>query len=128
MEPKDVYMESKYYKDLIVWQKAMDLVVEIYNLSKLLPKTETYALADQMRRAAVSIPSNIAEGQQRRTQSEFANFLAIARGSEAELETQLYICVRLSYLQREQVKSAISLCTEIGKMLNALIKKQNSDY
>ena len=121
-------MESKYYKDLIVWQKAMDLVVEIYNLSKLLPKTETYALADQMRRAAVSIPSNIAEGQQRRTQSEFANFLAIARGSEAELETQLYICVRLSYLQREQVKSAISLCTEIGKMLNALIKKQNSDY
>ena len=105
----------------------MDLVEEIYTLTKQLPKYETYALADQMRRAAISIPSNIAEGQQRHTKNEFASFLSIARGSEAELETQLYICVRLLYLNSEQIEKSLSLCSEIGKMLNALIQKQYSD-
>ena len=119
-------MGVKYYRDLIVWQKAMDLVEEIYALTKLLPKTETYALTDQMRRSAVSIPSNIAEGQQRRTKNEFANYLSIARGSCAELETQLYICVRLSYLNSEQISVGLSMCSEVGKMLNALIQKQHA--
>ena len=74
-------------EDLIVWQKAMDLTTEIYRLVKFLPREETYALSDQMRRAAVSIPSNIAEGHGRNSNKEFANFLSIARGSLTELRT-----------------------------------------
>ncbi len=105
----------------------MELVAEIYKLTALLPKTETYALTDQMRRAAVSIPSNIAEGQQRRTKNEFANFLAIARGSDAELETQLLICQKLSFLTPEQTAQALLMCSEIGKMLNTLIRKLTSE-
>ena len=77
------------YKGLIVWQKSMDLVVEIYKITKILPKYETYGLADQMRRAAISIPSNIAEGQGRNSSREFVHFLKISRGSCAELDTQL---------------------------------------
>ena len=112
-----------YYTDLKVWQKAMDLVEIVYKLVKYLPKEETYALSDQMRRAVVSIPSNIAEGQQRNTQKDFKNFLFIARGSNAEIETQLRICVRLKYLNEEQVKPAMELCSEIFKMLSAFITK-----
>ncbi|MBE6741791.1 MAG: four helix bundle protein [Ruminococcaceae bacterium] len=111
------------YKDLLVWQKGMDIVEETYQLTKLLPKEEIYALSNQMRRAAVSILSNIAEGQQRKSTKEFANFLSISRGSVAELETQLYICVRLNYLTAEQVKKSLDMCAEIGKMLNSLIEK-----
>ena len=77
------------YKGLIVWQKSMDLVVEIYKITKILPKYETYGLADQMRRAAISIPSNIAEGQGRNSSRECVHFLKISRGSCAELDTQL---------------------------------------
>ena len=92
------------YKDLIVWQKSMDLVDEIYRLVKFLPKEETYALSDQMRRAAVSVPSNIAEGYERKSPKEFANFLSIARASRAELETQICIChtiIKLTHLAPE---------------------------
>ena len=85
-------MRIRNYKNLLVWQKAMDLVVEIYNITKLLPKEETYCISDQLRRSAVSVPSNIAEGQSRNSVKEFIQFLAIARGSLAELETQLIIC------------------------------------
>ena len=77
------------YEDLIVWQKAMDLVAEVYRIVKALPGEELYALSDQMRRAAVSIPSNIAEGQERNTTKDFINHLYIAKGSKGELETQL---------------------------------------
>ncbi|MCD7763958.1 MAG: four helix bundle protein [Lachnospiraceae bacterium] len=101
----------------------MDLVTEVYRLVKLLPKEELYSLSDQMRRAAVSIPSNIAEGQARNSTKEFVNFLSIARGSKAELETQLMICVRLKYLTQSQVKTAQDLCQEVGKMLTGLIGK-----
>ena len=76
------------FQDLIIWQKAMDLVIEVYNLVKELPKEEQYALSDQMRRAAVSIPSNIAEGQSRNSTKEFIQFLSVAKGSNAELQTQ----------------------------------------
>jgi len=110
------------YEDLIVWQKAMDLVAEIYKIVKLLPNDELYALSDQMRRAAVSIPSNIAEGQERNTTKDFINYLFIARGSKAELETQLLICVRLQYLNQSQIETAQGLLIEIGKMLNAIIQ------
>lgn len=111
------------YKDFIVWQKSMDLAIEIYRLVKFLPREETYALSDQMRRAVVSIPSNIAEGQGRNSTKEFAKFLAIARGSQAELETQLQLCIRLQYFSEEQATLALELCDEIRKMLNSLISK-----
>ena len=82
-------MPIRNYKDLIVWQKAMDLSVEIYRLVKKLPKEELYCLSDQMRRSAISIPSNIAEGKSRTSQKEFSYFLSIAQGSRSELETQI---------------------------------------
>ena len=116
-------MALKSYKELKVWQKAMDLTVEIYCLVKLLPKFETYALSDQMRRAVVSIPSNIAEGYGRNSTKEFIQFLTIARGSQLELETQLQICQRLGYFSDNELTSVLQLCTEINKMLNVLIKK-----
>ena len=116
-------MSLMKYEDLVVWQKAMDLVVEVYDIVKMLPKDEMYALSDQMKRAAVSIPSNIAEGQERNTTKEFIQFLHIAKGSKGELETQLMICVRLKYLTQPQVETARSLLSEIGKMLNALVQK-----
>lgn len=116
-------MSLKSYKDFIVWQRAIDLTAEIYRLVKLLPKSETYALSDQMRRAAVSIPSNIAEGQGRNSTREFIKFLAIARGSQCELETQLQICVRLNYVTEQNAENAFNLCDEVGKMLNSLIRK-----
>ena len=119
-------MAIKSYKDLIVWQKAMDLVVEVYHLVKCLPREETYALSDQMRRAAVSIPSNIAEGHGRNSTREFINFLSIARGSQMELETQLQICLRLNYLSDIQIEVAMRICQEVNKMLNVLIIKLKS--
>ena len=118
----------KAYKELIIWQKAMDLTVEVYRLVKLLPREETYALSDQMRRATVSIPSNIAEGQGRSSKQEFVKFLAIARGSQAELDTQLQICIRLNYFSKEQADVALGLCDEIHKMLNSLIGKLKSSH
>ena len=111
------------YRDLIVWQKSMALVKEVYALLKLLPKEEQYALSDQMRRSVVSIPSNIAEGYGRNSINDYARFLNIARGSKYELETQLHICVMLSYITEEQSKFAFELLQEIGKMLNSFIKK-----
>ena len=119
-------MRIQSYKDLIVWQKSIDLVCEIYRITKLLPKEEQYGLCNQMQRAAVSIASNIAEGKARNYEKEFAKFLSIAQGSHAELETQIHICVRLEYLTDEQVKIATNLCIQIGRMLNTLISAVNS--
>ena len=111
------------YKELTVWQTAMDLVTEIYNIAKLLPKEETYGLSSQMRRAAVSVPSNIAEGQARDTAKDFVRFLYIAQGSRAELQTQLEICVRLHYATEDQVATTVILCDRVGQMLRSLIRK-----
>ena len=113
----------KNHKELIVWQKSMLLVEEVYRLVKMLPKEETYALSDQMRRAVISIPSNIAEGNGRESEKEFLHFLAIAQGSNAELETQLIICQRLGYISPEDINQALLLQEEISKMLRSLIKK-----
>ena len=112
-----------YYTDLKVWQKSMDLVELVYQLVRKLPKEELYGLSQQMRRAAVSIPSNIAEGQQRNTKKDFKSFLIIARGSNAEIETQLILCTRLGYLSEEQIRPAMNLCSEIAKMLSSFIMK-----
>ena len=111
------------YKDLILWQKSMELVKEIYCLVKKLPKEEMYSLSDQMRRAAVSIPSNIAEGNGRKSLTEYARFLDIARGSEYELETQLQICVMLGYLTEKDTEKSLDLIAEVGKMLHTMIIK-----
>ena len=110
------------YEDLIVWQKAMDLAVEVYKLTKLLPDDETYVLSGQMRRAAVSIPSNIAEGQEHNTTKDFIRYLYIAKGSKGELETYISLCIRLELLTQTQIAAAKDLLNEIGKMLNALIQ------
>ena len=111
------------YQDLIVWQKAMDLVERTYRLVRRLPSEESYALSDQMRRAAVSIPSNIAEGYSRLASKDYARFLNIARGSVYELQTQLLICKRLDYLTEDSVKEVIQLSYEVGKMLYSIIVK-----
>lgn len=116
-----------YYQDLLVWQKSMNLVYEVYRVVKLLPKEELYALSNQIRRAAVSIPSNIAEGHQRKTINEFVNFLFIAKGSNAELQTQLLICEGLNYLSPEQTQSAKALSKEVEKMLTSLIHSFEND-
>ena len=118
-------MVVKDYKELIVWQKSMDLLVEIYRLVKKLPKEETYALSDQMRRAVVSIPSNIAEGKNRSSEKDYLRFLFMARGSRAELETQLLACLRLNYFTEAEVETALNLCNEIGRMLSAMISKMS---
>lgn len=115
-------MASDHQK-LHVWQKSMDLVVQVYLLSEKLPKEELYILSQQLRRCAISIPSNIAEGQSRNSLKEFIQFLAIAKGSKSELDTQIDICTRIGYLKTEQIEEIKRLIEEVGKMLNAL---QNS--
>ena len=116
----------KGYRDLIVWQKSMDLVDEIYKIVRLLPIEERFALSDQMRRSAVSIPSNIAEGYERKSKKEYIHFLSVAKSSRAELETQLYICIRQKFITPEDANKAFGLCNEVGRILNALINKENS--
>ena len=115
------------YKDMIVWQKSVDLAVLVYKAVKFLPKEELFGLSNQMRRAAVSIPSNIAEGHQRGSAKDYLHFVYIAKGSLAELETQILLCEKLDYLTSDQTKSITSLCSEVGKMLNTLrYKLQNN--
>ena len=116
-------MEVQSYKDLIVWQKSMLMVKDIYRITQRFPREEIYGLTSQIRRAAVSIPSNIAEGQARAGRAEFPNFLSIARGSLAEVETQLLIAADLQYLTADDLSAVLSVHTEIGKMLNSLMNK-----
>ena len=111
------------HRDLIVWNKAMDLVVEVYRVSALFPAAERWRLVDQISRAVVSVPANIAEGQGRGTSKDFGQFLAIARGSLNETETYLPLAVRLGYLTTDQITSALALLTEVSKMLGALRTK-----
>ena len=111
------------YKDLILWQKAMELVELTYLLVKKSPKEETYALSDQMRRAAISIPSNIAEGYGRKSKTEYSRFLDIARGSLFELETQIHIGIMLEFFTEEESNKAFELSSEVARILNSLITK-----
>ena len=110
------------YRDLKVWQASMQLAEEVYRLSTKFPKHETYALSSQIQRSAVSLPSNIAEGHGRNSNKEFYHFLGIALGSLAELETQLILAKRLSYLTEEDVSPSLQISDEIGKMLKGLQK------
>ena len=113
-------MAVRSYKDLIVWQKAIDLVVLIYEHSKSFPKDEIYGLRQQIRRAGVSVPSNIAEGQCRNTTKDFLNFLGIGHGSLAEVDTQLVIGERLGYFTPEQATALRDRINEVGRLLSGL--------
>jgi four helix bundle protein len=104
----------------VVWQEAMDLVVLVYRLTAGFPKQEQYGLTSQIQRAAVSVPANIAEGQGRRTNRDFRNFLSIAHGSLREVETHAYIANRLGYLGEEQLSSLLDLTGRIGRRTNRL--------
>jgi len=112
---------AQHYKDLIAWQKAMDLVAAIYDATDTFPKREIFSLADQMRRAAVSIPSNIAEGQAHYSNREFLHFLRYARGSLAELETQVLIADRRRYLTESQTAVLLKRADELSRILSGLI-------
>lgn len=112
----------KSYQDLIVWQKSMDLAKMIYEHTASFPKEEMYGLISQMRRAAVSISANIAEGQARNTTGEFRQFLGIAKGSLAELETLIILSSRLNFLILETSENLLMHLAEISKMLNGLLK------
>lgn len=114
---------TRGYRELIVWQKAMDLTPEVYRLVKKLPREELYSLSDQIRRAAVSVPANIAQGQGRRQKAEFAHFLAIARGSLAELDTLLLVAERLGYLTEEDLTPISPRIIEVRRLLQGLIHK-----
>ena len=114
-------MQVRKYQELIVWQKAIALVTEIYSLTSTFPHAEIYGLTSQLRRAAVSIPSNIAEGQGRATKGEFIQFLCHARGSLYEAETQVVISRNLGYLTLEQQESLLVALAELGRILNGLI-------
>ena len=115
------------HRDLIVWQKGMDLAVLTYQLAERFPKNERYRLVAQVTRAAASVPANIAEGHARGTAKDYANFLAIAKGSLMETETFLMLAVRLRYLDENEAKPALSLITEISKMLTSLRNKLLGD-
>jgi four helix bundle protein len=123
-----VTVAVKNYSDLVAWQKAMDLVEMVYTATSQFPREEVYGLTNQLRRAAVSVPSNIAEGQGRRSDNDFRRFLAIAHGSLREVETQVLIAQRLHYLTEAQTQTLKVLSGEVGRLITGLINsidKQN---
>jgi four helix bundle protein len=115
--------EIRSHKDLVVWKKGVSLSLLIYRATEKFPQRELYGLASQMRRAAISIPSNIAEGKSRRTRADFAHFLHMALGSASELETQLLIARELELCSESQYEEINSLLSEVSKMLRAIIEK-----
>lgn len=119
-------MKITTYKDLIVWQKAMELVKEIYLLTERFPKDELYGLVSQMQRAAVAIPSNIAEGYLRGHRKEYIQFLSVSLSSAAELETQILICKSLNKFNNLDFSKADSLLIEVMKMLFVMIRRMKN--
>ncbi len=123
-------MKTSDFRQLRAWQHAMDIVVEAYSIINLLPIEERFGLCDQMRRSAVSIPSNIAEGQARNSSKEFIHFLSIARGSIAELQTQILLCKRLEYIADPVISQIMVHLQDNDKMIGGLmraISKKNSE-
>ena len=114
-------MGGRNYRDLIAWQKAMDLVEMVYQATRGFPKEEIYGLTSQVRRAAVSIASNIAEGEGRRSAGDFQRFLSMAYGSLREVETQILIAERLHYLPAEKASELMGAAGEIGRVVNGLM-------
>ncbi len=124
-------MAIRGYRDLEVWQKAMDMAVACHQLAACFPANEQYGLASQLRRAAVSVPANIAEGKGRRGKREFIRFLLIAHGSLAEVETHLELAKRLGYAKPSRAEELQDQAAEVGRMINGLVKalktRSNSD-
>jgi len=113
-------MNFRSYQDLEVWQKAMDLVVDCYQLARIFPKSEIYGLTSQLQRAAVSVPANIAEGRSRHHTREFLQYISFAYGSLAEMETLVRIAGRLNYINTKQSEKTLDKTAEVGRMLNGL--------
>ncbi|MBS1842250.1 MAG: four helix bundle protein [Acidobacteria bacterium] len=118
--------KPKHYKELFVWQKGMNLAKLVYKLTASFPVDERFGITSQLRRAVVSVPSNIAEGQARQSTKEFQQFLSIAEGSLAELETQLLLSVELAFCRKDQVEAALNEIDELQKMIGALKRKLSS--
>jgi four helix bundle protein len=114
------------YRELVVWKKSMELVLNVYRCTQAFPKSETYGLTSQLRRAAVSIPSNIAEGQARLSTGEFKQFLGNARGSLTEVETQILIARELGYMDQTQSHCLLNDAAEVGRILNGLLASLSS--
>jgi four helix bundle protein len=112
---------GRSYKDLVIWQKSMDWVTATYRLTAKFPKDELFGLTSQAQRAAVSIPSNIAEGQARLSEKEFCHFLGNDRGSLMELETQLQVAENLGHAAHEEIASILEPCAEVGRVLSGLL-------
>jgi four helix bundle protein len=112
---------TRHYRDLLVWQKAMELARAVYRDTEALPKAELFGLQSQMRRAAVSIPSNIAEGHGRLNDGHFRQFLANSRGSLFELQTQLELAGDLTFLGNETTRDLMELCDEVARLINGLL-------
>ncbi|MBK8700574.1 MAG: four helix bundle protein [Saprospiraceae bacterium] len=113
----------KYYGNLFVWQKGMDLCKRVYLLTRLLPKDELYGLTSQLRRASVSVVANIAEGHSRNSKNQYKYFLGIASGSLAELETLVLLSHSLGFTEEKDIDDILNLSKEVGKMLNTIMKK-----
>lgn len=125
--PAVAEVKIKSHRDLIVWRKAMDLAVLVYKATEGFPKHELYGLTNQIRRAASSVPANIAEGQGRRSKTEFRQFLGNARGSLLELDTHLELALRLNYLTPSQHEGIYGQVQEVGRILNGLLRSLASD-
>jgi four helix bundle protein len=108
------------HRELTVWQKAMDVAVQVYHLTERFPRSELYRLTSQVTRAAASVPANIAEGNGRASRRDYAHFLSIAKGSLNETETFLFLAMRLGYLREHETAPTLALITEVGKMLTVL--------
>ena len=117
----------KSYRDLIAWQKGMDLAVEVYEVTASFPAEERYGLVSQLRRASVSVPSNIAEGHGRLTTPEWQHFLAQARGSNNELQTQLELATRLKMGKKKAIRATSEAAEELGRILNGLLKSTKNN-
>ena len=114
-------MAVQSYRELVAWQKAMDLTAEVYRITKTFPGDELYGITSQLRRAAVSVPANIAEGQGRQTTGEFRQFLGHARGSLLETETHIFLAMRLRYIPEAAGEELLKKTSEVGKVLNGLM-------
>ena len=115
-------MGVRSYRDLIVWQKAMDLVEEVYGITKFFPREEQFSLTSQLRRSAISVPSNIAEGEGRFSKADFNHFLSISHGSLCEAETQTLLANRLDYIERAVADELLERSAEVGRLIRGLSK------
>jgi four helix bundle protein len=115
-------MTAKNYRDLIVWQRAFQFALEIYKATSHFPSEEKYGLIAQLRKAGVSVPSNIAEGEGRNSRAEFRRFLLIAHGSLREVETQILMADALKYLKRDDTANLTSMASEVGRLINGMCR------